>query len=56
MQTTRKARSDDLVPRSALIHARAILPLTHHEAEAMAKLELERFLALVTSLAKEKIS
>lgn len=54
MQTTWKTRGDDLVPRSALVQARAILPLTHREAEVMATRELERFLTLVTSLADDE--
>jgi hypothetical protein len=50
MQTAKNTRNDDPVVRPALVHARAIPPLTHSEAIAMAKLELERFLALVAAL------
>jgi uncharacterized protein (TIGR03083 family) len=53
MQTARDTRNDDPVVRSALVNARAIPPLTHSEAIAMARLELERFLALVTSLSDD---
>jgi uncharacterized protein (TIGR03083 family) len=50
MQTARNTSTDDPVVQPALVHARAIPPLAHREAMSMAKLELERFLALVTSL------
>ncbi|SRR5258707_2091213 len=53
MQTVRNTSNDDPVVRPALVHARAILPLSHREAKAMATLELERFLALVTSLSED---
>ena len=53
MQTARNTRNDDPVVRPALVHARAIPPLTHREAMSMAKLELERFLALVTSFSED---
>jgi uncharacterized protein (TIGR03083 family) len=53
MQTARNTRNDDPAVRPALVHARAIPALTHREAMSMAKLELERFLALVTSLSDE---
>ena len=52
MQTARNTRNDDPVVRPALAHARAIPPLSHREAMGMVKLELERFLALVTSLSE----
>ena len=54
MQTTRSTNREDSVVRPALAQARAIPPLTHVEARAMATLELERFLALVTSLSDEE--
>src|SRR5258707_11871387 len=53
MQTVRNTSNDDPVVRPALVHARAILPLSHREAMGMATLELERFLALVTSLPED---
>jgi uncharacterized protein (TIGR03083 family) len=53
MQTVRNTSNNDPVVRPALVHARAILPLSHREAQAMATLELERFLALVTSLSED---
>ncbi len=53
MQTVRNTSNDDPVVRPALVHARAILPLSHREAMGMATLELERFLALVTSLSED---
>jgi len=53
MQTTRNTRNDDPVVRPALVHARAIPPLTHDGAVSMAKLELERFLALVSSFSED---
>ncbi|GCE30985.1 hypothetical protein KDA_64690 [Dictyobacter alpinus] len=53
MQTVRNMSSDDSVARPALVHASTILPLSHREAKAMATLELERFLALVTSLSED---
>jgi uncharacterized protein (TIGR03083 family) len=53
MQTARNTRNDDPVVRPALVHARAIPPLSHHEAIRMAKLELERFLALMASLSDD---
>ena len=53
MQTSRDTRNDDPVVRPALVYARAIPPLTHSEAVAMARIELERFLALVTSLSAD---
>ena len=53
MQTSRDTRNDDPVVRPALVYARANPPLTHSEAVAMARLELERFLALVTSLSDD---
>jgi uncharacterized protein (TIGR03083 family) len=54
MQTAKNTRNDDPVVRPALMHARAIPLLPHDEAVAMAKLELERFLALVTSLSDDE--
>lgn len=54
MQTMRNTSNDDLVVRPALVHARAIPPLTHREAMSMATLELERFLALVISLSDDE--
>jgi uncharacterized protein (TIGR03083 family) len=54
MQTAKNTRNDDPVVRPALVHARAILPLPHDEAVSMAKLELERFLALATSLSDDE--
>lgn len=53
MQTVRNTSNDDPIVRPALVHARAILPLSHREAMGMATLELERFLALVTSLPED---
>src|SRR5260221_327707 len=53
MQTVRNTSNDDPVVCPALVQARAILPLSHREAMGMATLELERFLALVTSLSEE---
>ena len=53
MQTVRNTSNDDPVVRPALVQARAILPLSHREAMGMATLELERFLALVTSLSED---
>ena len=53
MQATRNTQNDESVVRPALVHARAIPPLTHREAGGMAKLEFERFLALVTSFSAE---
>ena len=53
MQATRNTRNDEPLVRPALVHARAIPPLTHGEAVGMAKLEFERFLALVTSFSAE---
>lgn len=53
MQTARNTTNDDPVVRPALIHARAIPALSHDEAVSMAKLELERFLAVVTSLSDD---
>ena len=53
MQTARNTRNDDPVVRPALVHARAIPPLTHREAMSMAKLEFERFLTLVTSFSED---
>lgn len=54
MQTVRKTSNDDLVVRPAFVQARAIPPLSHHEAMGMASFELERFLALVTSLSEDE--
>lgn len=53
MQTARDTRNDDHVVCPALVHARAIPPLTHSEAVVMAMLELEQFLALVNSLSAD---
>ena len=53
MQTASNTRNNDPVVRPALVHARAIPPLTHREAMSMAKLEFERFLALVTSFSED---
>ena len=53
MQTTKNTRNDNPVVRPALVHARAIPPLAHAEAVVMAKLELERFLALMTSFSED---
>lgn len=53
MQTVRQTSNDEPFMRPALVHARAIPPLSHREATAMAKLELERFLALVTSFSED---
>lgn len=53
MQTVRKTSNNDPVVRPALVQARAIPPLSHREAMGMATLELERFLALVTSLPED---
>jgi hypothetical protein len=54
MQATRNTPNDVPVARPTLVHhARAIPPLTHREAVGMAKLEFERFLALVTSFSEE---
>lgn len=53
MQTVRNTSNDDPIVRPALVPARAILPLSHREAMGMATLELERFLALVTSLPED---
>ena len=54
MQTVRKTSNDDLVVRPAFVQARAIAPLSHHEAMGMATFEWERFLALVTSLSEDE--
>ena len=54
MQTASNTNREDSVVRPALVQARAIPSLTHAEATAMATLELERFLALVTSLSDEE--
>jgi uncharacterized protein (TIGR03083 family) len=53
MQTVRNTSNDDLDVRPALVQARAIPPLSHHAAMGMATIELERFLALVTSLSED---
>jgi uncharacterized protein (TIGR03083 family) len=53
MQTAKHTRNDDPVVPPALVHARAIPPLNHHEAVSIAKLEFERFLALVTSFSDD---
>lgn len=53
MQTVRNTSNDDSVVRPALVQARAIPPLSHREAMSMATLELEHFLALVTSLSED---
>ncbi len=53
MQTANNTKREDSVVRPALVHARAIPALTHQEARAMATLELERFLSLVTSLSPD---
>lgn len=53
MQTVRNTSNTDPVVRPALVQARAIPPLSHHEAMDMATLELERFLALVTALSDD---
>jgi uncharacterized protein (TIGR03083 family) len=54
MQTVRNMSNNDPVVRPALVQARAIPPLSHREAMGMATLELERFLALVTSLSEDE--
>ena len=54
MQTASNARNADSVVRPTLAQARAIPPLSHREAMGMARLELERFLALVTSLSEDE--
>ena len=54
MQTVRNTSNTDPVVRPALVQARAIPPLSHHEAMDMATLELERFLALVTALSDDE--
>lgn len=53
MQTASNTKREDSVVHPALLHARAIPALTHQEARALATLELERFLALVTALSPE---
>ena len=53
MQIARQTSTDDSFTRPALVHARAIPPLSHREATVMATLELERFLTLVTSLSED---
>ena len=53
MQTVRNMSNDDPAVRPALMQARAIPTLSHREAMGMATLELERFLALVTSLPED---
>lgn len=53
MSIIRNTSTTDPVMSPAPMHARAIPPLSHREAKAMATLELERFLALVTSLSEE---
>src|SRR5260370_32673493 len=54
MQTVKCTSNYELVVSPGLVYARAILPLSHHEAMGMATLELERFLALVTSLSEDE--
>jgi uncharacterized protein (TIGR03083 family) len=54
MQTVRNTSNDDPAAYPALVQARVIPPLSHHEAMDMATLELERFLALVTSLSEDE--
>lgn len=54
MQIVRNTSNVDPVVRPALVQASAIPPLSHHEAISMATLELERFLALVTSLSEDE--
>jgi uncharacterized protein (TIGR03083 family) len=54
MQTASNTNREDSVVRPALAQARAIPALTHTEATTMATCELERFLALVTSLSDEE--
>ena len=53
MQTASNTQHEDSVGHPTLLHARAIPSLTHQEARAMATLELERFLAFITSLSPE---
>jgi hypothetical protein len=53
MQTIRDTRNNDPVMHPTLVYARVIPPLPHSEAVAMARLELERFLALVISLSDD---
>ena len=53
MQMTSNTKREDSVVHPALLHVRAIPALAHQEARAMATLELERFLALITSLSPE---
>lgn len=53
MQTTRDTGNNNAVVRPDLAYAGAIQPLTHSEAIAMARLELDRFLALVTTLSDD---
>lgn len=50
MPIAKNTINDDLVAQPALLRARAIPPLSHREAVRMATSELERFLAVVTSL------
>lgn len=53
MQIARNTTNDDPVVRPTLIHARAIPPLSHGDAMRMARLELERFLTVVTSFSDD---
>ena len=53
MQTARDTRNNNSVVRPDLAYAGAIQPLTHSEAIAIARLELDRFLALVTILSDD---
>src|SRR5260370_17061268 len=54
MQTASKGRNAESVVWPTLAEGRAIPPLSHREAMGMARLELERFLALVTSLSEDE--
>ncbi|HCP73688.1 MAG TPA: hypothetical protein DIU08_03505, partial [Ktedonobacter sp.] len=54
MQIVRNTSNEDPAVYPALVQARAIPPLSHREAMGMATIELERFLALVTSLSEDE--
>jgi uncharacterized protein (TIGR03083 family) len=53
MQTARDTGNNNAVVLPDLAYAGGIQPLTHSEAIAMARLELDRFLALVTTLSDD---
>jgi hypothetical protein len=53
MQRMLRQNDHDTVEPPALEIARRIPSLTHHEAAAMASVELERFLTLVESLVSD---